>query len=102
MAKTKAAHHRGTHQARARKIVDQANANPDARCWRCGRTLAEIRRRRPRARWTAGHVVAGQVDGELRAECSPCNYGHGATLGNRRRGRRVGLAPDPLNRSRTW
>lgn len=100
----KAAHHRGTYHVRAAKVRAAAYADPFTRCWRCGLTLRAIRIRHPRARWTAGHVIAGQVDGELRPECSPCNYGHGAAMGNRRRGRRTGLAPmQPEPRTRlTW
>lgn len=93
MAKVKPAHHRGSHQVRARRVVEAANANPDTRCWRCGRTMAEIRRTKPRARWTGGHLHDGQVDGQLAAECSPCNYGAGATMGNRRRSNRPPTTP---------
>jgi hypothetical protein len=72
--------HRGNHQRRARAIVQAANADPTTRCWQCGRTKTEHRRR-----WTAGHVHDSQVDGELRAECEPCNFSRGATMGNQRR-----------------
>lgn len=85
MAKAKAAHHRGTYQVRARKVVDLAKADPSTQCWRCGRTMTAVRRLKPRARWTAGHLTPGQVDGPLAPECSPCNFGHGARMGNARR-----------------
>lgn len=77
--KRKPAHHRGTHQVRARKVVAAANANPDTRCWRCGQPA------RPGDPWQAGHVIDGQVDGELRPEHRSCNASAGATYGNRLR-----------------
>lgn len=96
MAKTKAAHHRGTHQVRAKAVTDAAYADPMTRCWRCRRTLAEVRATKPKAIWTAGHLVDGQVDGDLAAECSPCNYGRGAAMGNRRRRAKPGTSPRTL------
>lgn len=87
--------HRGSYQARAKRIVAAANADPSTRCWRCTRTLAEVRQVKPRATWTAGHLVDGQVDGALAAECSSCNYSHGARRGNQLRaaGLRLGQPP---------
>lgn len=79
------AHYAGTYQVDAKRCTDAAYANPATRCWRCGRTLAEHRRK-----WTAGHVEDGRVGGLLLAECEPCNKGRGASLGNRRR---QGLTP---------
>jgi hypothetical protein len=92
----KGPHHRGTHQVRARRVVAAANANPHTRCWRCGRTLDQHRRHRngTPARWTAGHINDGQVDGELAPEASTCNMTAGSKLGN---ARRAGLA-----RTRDW
>jgi hypothetical protein len=78
-------HRRGTYATEAKAVRDQANANPATRCWRCGRTLTEIRRTKPHAVWDAGHVIDGQIGGPLRAECSPCNRGRGAAMGNRKR-----------------
>lgn len=101
-AKRKAAHHRGTYQARAKRVTDAAYANPSTRCWRCRRTLAQVQQRKPRARWTAGHVIAGQVGGDLEPECSPCNYGHGARLGNRMRRLARRPPPPPMRQSRRW
>ena len=75
-------HHSGTYHVQARRIREQANANPDTRCWRCGKTMAEIRATKPQAKWTAGHLIAGQANGPMLPECSPCNYGYG----NGRRG----------------
>lgn len=82
MTKAKQPHHRGTHQARARKVVAAANANPATICWRCGRTLAAHPRHANgrRSFWTAGHVITGQRDGELKPEASWCNFTHGARL----------------------
>lgn len=70
-------HYRGSYQRRARQVRAAANADPTTRCRRCRRTLAEILRHHPHAIWTAGHVIDGQVDGDLEAECSPCNYSAG-------------------------
>lgn len=83
----KAAHHRGSHQRRARAVTTAANNDPTTRCWRCQRTLTEHpphRNGKP-ARWTAGHLVDGQVDGLLLPEASTCNYSEGGRLGNARR-----------------
>lgn len=78
-------HRRGSYQAEAKAVRDQANANPNTRCRRCGLTMAEIRIRKPHATWDAGHVIDGQIGGPLAPECSPCNRGHGAAMGNRKR-----------------
>lgn len=86
MARTvKPAHYRGSYHVDARRVRAAAYLNPLTRCWRCRLTLTEIRQTKPRARWTAGHLVDGQVNGSLAPECSPCNYSHGAALGNQRR-----------------
>lgn len=79
MAKIKADHHKGTHQARARKLVAAANANPSTVCGRCGEPA------RPGDPWQAGHVNDGQVNGPLRPEHRSCNASAGATMGNQRR-----------------
>lgn len=79
----KAAHHRGTYHVQAARVRARAYANPSTRCWRCGATLTQIQARRPRARWTAGHLIDGQPGGTLLPECSPCNYGAGAKLRHR-------------------
>ncbi len=60
-------------QARAR-IIPPAYADPTTRCWRCGRTLAEVREVKPDATWDCGHLPGGG----WAAECSPCNRGAGA------------------------
>lgn len=98
MGNVKQPWHRGTHQRRAAKICAAAYANPNATCWRCGRTLAQVRQTKPHARWTAGHLPGhdSQPDAPMAAECSPCNFGHGAAMGNRRRRR------PPFPRSRQW
>lgn len=80
MGKPKQAHHRGTYHRRSRLVVAAARADLSTRCWRCNRTMAEIRKVKPRAIWTAGHLVDGQIEGELRPECSPCNFGAGGRL----------------------
>jgi hypothetical protein len=71
----KAPHHAGTYHRRSLALVAAAYANPATTCWRCGKTLAEHRRtltgKAPR--WSAGHVVKGQVDGLLLPEVLSCN-----------------------------
>jgi hypothetical protein len=89
-------HHRtAEYQRRSRAIRAQAKACPSTRCWRCGLTLAQIRRIKPWAEWTAGHHIHGQVGGAMSAECSPCNFSDGAHYGNdlRRRGIDPGAPP---------
>lgn len=68
-------HHHGTYHRRAAHLRAAANANPDTRCWRCGLTRAEYAAAHGEraARWQAGHVVDGQVNGELRPEHARCN-----------------------------
>ncbi len=87
MGNRKGAHHRGSHQVRARAIVAAANADPTTKCGRCGKTLAEHRPHRngTAARWDAGHVHDGQVGGPLRPEASTCNRSAGASKGNQLR-----------------
>ena len=87
MAYRKAEHHKGTHHRRSALIRQAAAANPSTQCWRCRKTMSEIRKTKPRARWTAGHLVDGLKDGPLAPECSPCNFAAGARLGNQRRRR---------------
>lgn len=89
MALRNRAHYRGSYHVQSKRLRDNANANPDTRCWRCRLTLAEIRKQHPKARWTAGHILDGVPDSPIAAECSPCNYGAGARLGNKRRHRRL-------------
>jgi hypothetical protein len=81
-------HHAGTYHRRAIAVRAAANADPATRCWRCGRTKAQHKRE-----WTAGHAVAGVVNGQLLPECAECNYRHGALMKNGR------LKPTP---SRIW
>lgn len=79
-------HHQGTYARRARLLRDAANANPDTRCGRpeCGLTLAEYAAIHgdAAAKWTAGHVHDGQIEGELRPEHARCNASAGARHGN--------------------
>lgn len=85
MSYGKAPHHKGTHHTQSARVRAAAYANPDTRCWRCKQTLEQIHRNHPRAKWTAGHLIDGQINGTLAPECSPCNYAAGARLGNRNR-----------------
>lgn len=81
------AHHQGSYHRRAAVVRARAYADPTTRCWRCGLTLAEHPRHKAGtpARWTAGHVIDGQVDGPLAPEASTCNASAGATYGNAKR-----------------
>lgn len=92
---TKARHHAGQFEVKARRMRQRATADPTATCWRDGLTLAQ----HPGQTWTCGHVddpalyqlhpsrYADTIDGRLCApEASGCNYSHGATAGNKRRG----------------
>ena len=72
--------HAGSYAKRAEQVRARADADPTTQCWRCGRTKAEHQ-----SPWQAGHVIDGQTNGELRAECRPCNTSAGATRGNRMR-----------------
>jgi hypothetical protein len=77
-------HYAGSYQKRARLVRDRANADPLTRCWRCGLTLAEARRRWPDKDviWHAGHVVDGDSTAPLLPEHSNCNIYAGAVAGN--------------------
>ena len=101
MAYTKAAHHRGTFQRAGDKVKARAYADATTVCPRCGLTLDQARQRWGRyIKWEAGHVNAGERDGELRAEHNRCNRSHGATLGNRQR--RLKRPRPTLKVSRPW
>lgn len=67
--------HDWSFKLRAKPVRDRANADPTTRCWRCGRTLAEVRRAEPgrTVAWHAGHTVTGDRWSPLLAECSVCN-----------------------------
>lgn len=82
-SKTKGPHHKGTFHQESARIRAAAYADPTTRCWRCGRTLEQVRKVKPHAKWTAGHLIDSTPGAPLAAECSPCNYSHGAALGNR-------------------
>lgn len=82
----KPAHYKGDYHQRSKRVRDAANANPLTVCQRCGRMAHEHpphKNGKP-GRWTAGHVIDGQVGGELGPEWSTCNLQAGARLGNRR------------------
>jgi hypothetical protein len=81
----KPAHYKGNYARRAKAIRDTANANPLTRC-RCGLLAHQHppHRNGAQGRWTAGHVVDGQVGGALVPEWSTCNLQAGARLGNLR------------------
>ena len=79
------AHYGGSYARRAAAVRAAAYANPSTTCWRCGLTLEQIRKRKPKATWDAGHLRDGDPTSPLRAECSPCNRSAGATAGNAKR-----------------
>ena len=90
----KPAHYRGSYETRARAIRRAAHMNPNTRCWRCGRTLAEhppTRTGKPPT-WTAGHILDSNPNSPLAAEANVCNYAAGADLRNK----------GPVNTTRTW
>jgi hypothetical protein len=94
--KRKAEHHRGTFHVRSRALVAAAYQNPHQTCWRCGHRLQDCRPHRngKPAKWTAGHLIDGQVDGPLAPECSPCAASSGARLANlRAKARRTPTRP---------
>ncbi len=66
-------------------VIPQAYANPDHQCPTCGRTLAEIQRVTPKARWDCDHVIPGSLEAGVRARCSPCNRADGARATNAKR-----------------
>jgi hypothetical protein len=81
----KAAHHRGGYQVQAKRVTTAALLDEATRCWKCNRTLEQVRQEHPphlTVHWCAGHVNPGEVDGELRPECSPCSDREGANLRN--------------------
>lgn len=89
---SKAAHHRGDHQVRARRVTDAANANPNTRCCTCGNTLNHCGPNNDGRNlngtpctWDAGHPDGRWPGNQLRPECSHCNRSRGATNGNRSR-----------------
>lgn len=80
--------HHGAHHARVSATIRaHAYANPDTRCWRCHRTLAELPPHKTGRRpwWTGGHLEDGKVGGDELAECSHCASRTGAERGNRMR-----------------
>jgi len=93
----KAPWHTGSYQVTAARVRAYAYAHPETRCLRCQRTLAQhppLRNGKP-DRWTAGHIVDGQVGGPLAPETLGCNTSAGATQGNKKRN------PQPWQ-SRPW
>jgi hypothetical protein len=87
-------HHRDRrYVVLGQRVIDLANANPHAVCWRDGWTLEQHRVRFPgrRLKWHRGHTRKGSrtwqpwlnvtqqpPDGDwLAPEISACNIGHG-------------------------
>lgn len=84
--------HQGDYRKRAARVRALANANPDTRCWRCGELA------RPGDPWQAGHVIDGQIGGELRAEHRSCNIEAGNEArhrGTTTRHARIALSSHP-------
>jgi len=95
-------HHRDPRFIRWGRLVrDAANADPNTRCWRCGRRLTDHPPHKTGAAptWHAGHTIDGQLgrpwlkvtepppEGPwLAAEASTCNVTAGARAGARGRG----------------
>ena len=80
MSGSKKPWHSGAYHKQAEAVRRRADADPTYRCWRCGRLKSEHG-----TAWQAGHVIDGQVGGELRGECTTCNASAGASRGNRMR-----------------
>jgi hypothetical protein len=68
------AHYAGRYAVKARGVRRRAYLDATTTCRRCGLTLEERRVTHPADTWDAGHVVAGQVNGEL----ASCNRAAGA------------------------
>lgn len=75
-------HNNPAYRRAAAAIRAQAYGNPSTTCWRCGLTLDEVRRTKPRTTWDAGHIVDGDLSAGLRPEHSSCNRSAGASAGN--------------------
>lgn len=85
--------HKGAYDTQSRKLVAAARANPETRCWRCGRTLAEHRPHRTGrpATWHAGHLIDSMVGSPLLPEASTCNTKASVQARRPRRARRTNL-----------
>lgn len=80
----KGLHHQGSYQRASERVRAAAYANPNTLCRRCGEPLQPSVKGKDR--WTAGHVIDGQIGGALSPEHHGCNSSAGATMGNKRRG----------------
>ena len=83
----------GSYAARAKRVRAAAYADPLTRCWRCGKTLAEVQAVEPKVVWHAGHTVDGNSSHPLAPEHSTCNLSAGGKAGVKKR---------DLNPSRRW
>jgi len=91
-------HYKGSYSTRSAKVREDAYADPQTRCWRCGRTLDQEQALHPlkKVTWHAGHLIDGDYLSPLLAEHSTCNTSAGAKVGNAKRMKRprsVGLNP---------
>ncbi len=77
--------HDWAHDQRSRALRARAYADPATCCWRCGRTLAQVKAAEPMRQvvWHAGHT-GGRYD-PLLPECSLCNLRASAAQTNARR-----------------
>lgn len=100
----KPAHYRGSYHVAARKVREQAYADPTTRCWRCKLMLHECKPHKngKPARWTAGHIIDSDPSSPLLPECSPCNKSAGARYGNALRRRRRGARGTQKPTSERW
>ena len=86
MGNTKAAHHRGAHQRRAKHVTQWANNHPEYRCPTCGHTRTEgVTLWGAQGEWEAGHIIAGDSSGGYQPEHRHCNRSAGSMLGHARR-----------------
>lgn len=90
----KGQHHRGPHQRISRHVTAWANANPDAICADCHRTINHCgprgdgrNRNGTPCTWDAGHITIGDPTAGYKLVCSHCNRSEGARHINAQRRR---------------
>ena len=81
--------HRGAHRRLGNPVITAANADPDYRCPRCGKTYAEVAGKHgaAAAKWIRGHKTASAIartSSEYQAEHARCSSAEGAAIRNAR------------------
>lgn len=95
---TKPVHRTNRWKVLARRICAAAYANPETKCWRCGRTLAQ---HPPGDRWQAGHVDDTNHSLIL-PEARSCNASHGARYGAQLQAERAQVDGTPRGNGARW